>query len=112
MLWSLKTVIKNVGRVVASKEPVDSDQKLSPNALVTGCVQICRGMWNSRHQDHAWSGAANALFNKYIYTVAFFVLPEALALSLFIIPFVRNTVEKSRFRVFYYLTWWFQVCTL
>ncbi|KAG0567784.1 hypothetical protein M758_7G116000 [Ceratodon purpureus] len=67
-----------------------------------------RTMWDKRHQDHAWSAAANKLFYRYLYTMGIFVLPEGLALALFIIPFVRNILEKSSFKLFHAMTWWFQ----
>lgn len=44
-----------------------------------------------------------------LYAAAVFIVPEALALLLFIIPWVRNFVENSQWRIFHLLTWWFQV---
>lgn len=42
-------------------------------------------MWKRRHKDRAWSPAANTIFIRYLYTMAVYCLPEALALALFII---------------------------
>ncbi|KAH9567529.1 hypothetical protein CY35_03G031500 [Sphagnum magellanicum] len=67
-----------------------------------------RYMWNQRHHDHAWTKAANKYLIQYVEAAAVFVIPEVLALLLFIIPWLRNAIENSSWRIFHVLTWWFQ----
>ncbi|KAI3728660.1 hypothetical protein L6452_17299 [Arctium lappa] len=60
-------------------------------------------IWN--RTDRGWSGAAS----KQMVTVALvFLLPEILALALFVLPWVRNFLENTNWRIFYLITWWFQ----
>ncbi|KAG6554695.1 hypothetical protein Mapa_003714 [Marchantia paleacea] len=65
-------------------------------------------MWAQRNADGLWS--AKALQGLYLYLgfCAVFVTPEALALLLFILPYIRNFVETRDWRIFSMLTWWFQ----
>lgn len=37
-----------------------------------------------------------------------YVIPELLALALFIVPWIRNFIENRNWRIFYVLSWWFQ----
>uniref|UniRef100_A0A7N0TJ19 1,3-beta-glucan synthase n=1 Tax=Kalanchoe fedtschenkoi TaxID=63787 RepID=A0A7N0TJ19_KALFE len=37
-----------------------------------------------------------------------FLAPEILAVALFILPWIRNFLEKTNWRIFYMLSWWFQ----
>ncbi|KAL8131338.1 callose synthase 12 [Apium graveolens] len=37
-----------------------------------------------------------------------YVIPELLALALFIVPWIRNFIENRNWRIFYMLSWWFQ----
>jgi len=66
-------------------------------------------MRKQRHHDHAWTKAANKYLIQYVEAAAVFVIPEVLALLLFIIPWLRNAIENSSWRIFHILTWWFQV---
>ncbi|CAO2833194.1 unnamed protein product [Amaranthus hypochondriacus] len=65
-------------------------------------------MWSQRNHDRRWSHAAQTHIKSFLVAVAVFVVPEVLALVLFIIPWVRNFVEETNWRVFYMFTWWFQ----
>ncbi|WOK97890.1 hypothetical protein Cni_G06598 [Canna indica] len=65
-------------------------------------------MWDQRNRDRAWSHAANQRLLNFIEAVGVFVLPELLAIVLFIIPWIRNFLEKTNWRILYVLTWWFQ----
>ncbi|KAJ0428307.1 putative 1,3-beta-glucan synthase [Helianthus annuus] len=65
-------------------------------------------MWSQRNNDGRWTSAANNRVVNFLEVVFVFILPEILALVLFIIPWVRNFLENTNWRVFYIITWWFQ----
>jgi callose synthase len=66
-------------------------------------------MWDERDRAGSWtSSALNGLY-VYLGFAAVFIAPEVLALVLFIIPFVRNVIETSDWRIFQVVMWWFQV---
>ncbi|KAK4280147.1 hypothetical protein QN277_011807 [Acacia crassicarpa] len=65
-------------------------------------------IWTQRNQDRRWSAAANRRVVTFIQVALVFIIPELLALALFIIPWVRNFIEKTNWRIFYMLSWWFQ----
>ncbi|KQK09789.1 callose synthase 11 [Brachypodium distachyon] len=68
-------------------------------------------MWDQRWRDRRWSFAANTRVLNYLEAAAVFVIPQVLALVLFIIPWIRNFLEKTNWRILYLLTWWFQTRT-
>ncbi|GLJ16179.1 hypothetical protein SUGI_0270170 [Cryptomeria japonica] len=65
-------------------------------------------MWDQRNHDFRWSDEANRRLLIYLKTALVFIIPELLALLLFILPWVRNYVEISNWRIFNVLTWWFE----
>ncbi|KAF3326591.1 callose synthase 12-like protein [Carex littledalei] len=65
-------------------------------------------IWNQKDRDKRWSSAANQRVTTFLYASVVYLLPEALAIALFIIPWVRNFLEKSNWKILYALTWWFQ----
>ncbi|KAI9091224.1 hypothetical protein K1719_028288 [Acacia pycnantha] len=65
-------------------------------------------IWTQRNQDRRWSAEANRRVLTFIQVALVFIIPELLALALFIIPWVRNFIEKTNWRIFYMLSWWFQ----
>ncbi|GLJ17580.1 hypothetical protein SUGI_0305880 [Cryptomeria japonica] len=65
-------------------------------------------MWKQKNHDFGWSSKANSMLLNFVEAALVFIAPEVLALLLFIIPWVRNFMEKSNWRVFHALTWWFQ----
>eukprot|EP01018_Ginkgo_biloba_P024102 Gb_37962 [translate_table: standard] len=68
-------------------------------------------MWDQRNHDLRWSGEANRRLVNYLEAALVFITPELLALLLFILPWVRNFMEKTNWRLFHVLTWWFQTRT-
>lgn len=68
-------------------------------------------MWDQRWRDRRWSFAANSRVLNYLEAAAVFVIPQVLALVLFIVPWLRNFLEKTNWRILYVLTWWFQTRT-
>ncbi|XP_017702112.1 callose synthase 12-like [Phoenix dactylifera] len=65
-------------------------------------------IWTQKNHDRRWSYDANQRIITFLEVAGVFVLPEVLALLLFILPWVRNFLEKTNWRIFYVLTWWFQ----
>ncbi|KAM6548939.1 hypothetical protein CsatB_020615 [Cannabis sativa] len=65
-------------------------------------------IWTQRNQDRRWSPEANRRVVTFLEVVLVFILPELLALALFIIPWIRNFVEQTNWRIFLMLSWWFQ----
>ena len=66
-------------------------------------------MWWQRNIDQYWTDIAYNKLYDFLYVVAAFLAPEVLAIVLFIVPWVRNYIENSSWRIFHLLTWWFQV---
>ncbi|KAK1286191.1 Callose synthase 12 [Acorus calamus] len=64
--------------------------------------------WDQHNRDRRWSTEANNRLIYFLEAAGVFVLPEALATVLFIIPWVRNFLEKANWKILYALTWWFQ----
>ncbi|KAG0456686.1 hypothetical protein HPP92_024474 [Vanilla planifolia] len=67
--------------------------------------------WDQRNRDRRWSTEANQRLVNYLEAAGVFVIPELIALTLFILPWIRNFLEKTNWRIFYMLTWWFQTRT-
>ncbi|XP_052178053.1 callose synthase 12-like [Diospyros lotus] len=68
-------------------------------------------IWTQKNQDRRWSDEANKRVGSFLEVVLLFILPEILALALFILPWIRNFLENTNWRIFYLLTWWFQTRT-
>ncbi|PKA66554.1 Callose synthase 12 [Apostasia shenzhenica] len=64
--------------------------------------------WDQRNRDHRWSSVANQRLVNYLEAAGVFILPELTAIVLFILPWIRNFIEKTNWRILYVLTWWFQ----
>ncbi|PIA26958.1 hypothetical protein AQUCO_08400016v1 [Aquilegia coerulea] len=65
-------------------------------------------IWEQKNPDGGWAGEPNRRVVYFLEAAAVFVLPEVLALTLFIIPWIRNFLEETNWKIFYLLTWWFQ----
>ncbi|KDP24129.1 hypothetical protein JCGZ_25786 [Jatropha curcas] len=65
-------------------------------------------IWTQRNSDDRWSPEANRRVVNFLEVAFVFVLPELLALAFFIIPWIRNFLENTNWRIFYLLSWWFQ----
>ncbi|KAK1275515.1 Callose synthase 12 [Acorus gramineus] len=75
--------------------------------LIAFAVLYARA-WDQHNRDRRWSTEANNRLIYFLEAAGVFVLPEALATALFIIPWVRNFLEKANWKILYALTWWFQ----
>ncbi|KAF7805934.1 callose synthase 12-like [Senna tora] len=65
-------------------------------------------IWSQRNQDRRWSAEANRRVVTFLEVAFVFIIPELLALALFIVPWIRNFIENTNWRIFYMLSWWFQ----
>ncbi|KAK1388894.1 1,3-beta-glucan synthase [Heracleum sosnowskyi] len=65
-------------------------------------------MWTQRNVDNKWSAKANDWVTRYCQAAAVYLIPECLAIVLFLLPWVRNFIEQTDWRIFYALSWWFQ----
>ncbi|KAL7102236.1 hypothetical protein ACP275_08G106600 [Erythranthe tilingii] len=65
-------------------------------------------IWNQRNKDGRWTSAANRIVVNFLEVVVAFIAPELLALALFVLPWVRNFLENTNWKIFYLLSWWFQ----
>ncbi|ONI10429.1 hypothetical protein PRUPE_4G047200 [Prunus persica] len=64
-------------------------------------------IWDQKNSDGRWSDAANQRIIVFLEAALVFVIPEVLALVLFIVPWVRNFLEGLDFSILYVFTWWF-----
>ncbi|KAM3700307.1 hypothetical protein ACJW30_05G088500 [Castanea mollissima] len=64
-------------------------------------------IWSQESSDSGWSAEANRRIVVFLEAVLVFLLPELLALALFIVPWIRNVLEELNWPVIYLLTWWF-----
>ncbi|URD99319.1 1,3-beta-glucan synthase component [Musa troglodytarum] len=83
-------------------------KSLAAAAWTVAFAVLYSRIWDQRNRDRQWSTAANHRLVNFLEAAAVFVLPELLAVVLFIIPWLRNFLEKTNWRIFYILTWWFQ----
>ncbi|KAM1762467.1 hypothetical protein ACFX12_005110 [Malus domestica] len=64
-------------------------------------------IWAQRNEDGRWSAEANRRIVVFLEAALVFIVPELLALVLFIVPWVRNFLEELDFSILYVFTWWF-----
>ncbi|TVU35570.1 hypothetical protein EJB05_17468 [Eragrostis curvula] len=69
---------------------------------------LYKEIWNQRRSNGTWPSTVDSKIMRLLYAAAVFVLPEVLALVLFIVPWVRNALETTNWKICYALTWWFQ----
>ncbi|KAL5989460.1 Callose synthase 12 [Asimina triloba] len=65
-------------------------------------------IWSLKNQDGRWSNEAERRIVNFLEAGFVFILPELLAIALFFIPWLRNFLEKTNWKILYALTWWFQ----
>lgn len=64
-------------------------------------------IWIQKNSDRRWSFEANQRIFTFLKIALVFIIPELLALVLFILPWIRNVIENTDWPIFYLLTWWF-----
>ncbi|KAI4299377.1 hypothetical protein L6164_032844 [Bauhinia variegata] len=64
-------------------------------------------IWIQKNSDGRWSDEANQRITTFLKVILFFLIPEMLSLVLFILPWLRNIIEESDWRIVYWLMWWF-----
>ncbi|KAL6567407.1 Callose synthase 11 [Orobanche gracilis] len=79
-------------------------------ALTWGIVfGVFYGMiWSQKNSDGLWSHEANQRIFTFLKAALVFVIPELLALTLFLLPWIRNLIEEADWPILYVITWWFQ----
>ncbi|KAJ6379271.1 hypothetical protein OIU76_015981 [Salix suchowensis] len=72
-------------------------------------------IWSQRNsdlrrspRDLRWSSEANKKVVTFLEVALVFVSPEILALVLLILPWIRNFLENTNWKILRMLTWWFQ----
>ncbi|KAF9610931.1 hypothetical protein IFM89_025741 [Coptis chinensis] len=55
-----------------------------------------------------WSSKAEVMQKVFLIAALVYLLPEVLAVVLLVLPWVRNFLEETNWRIFNALTWWFQ----
>ena len=68
-------------------------------------------IWSQKNSDGRWSDVANGRIITFLEAAFVFIIPELLALALFIIPWVRICLEETNWKILYLLTWWFHTRT-
>ncbi|KAI4322673.1 hypothetical protein L6164_022344 [Bauhinia variegata] len=65
-------------------------------------------IWSQRNHDRRWSAEVDRRLVNFLEVALVFLIPELLALALFILPWITNFIENTNWRIFYMLSWWFQ----
>ncbi|KAI4342985.1 hypothetical protein MLD38_027541 [Melastoma candidum] len=64
-------------------------------------------IWSQKERDGGWSDEANRKIIMFLESGLVFVLPELIALTLFILPWIRIVIEELDWSILYVITWWF-----
>ncbi|TKY71697.1 Callose synthase 11 [Spatholobus suberectus] len=64
-------------------------------------------IWIEKGSSTIWSDEANQRIITFLKVVLVFLIPELLALVLFVVPWLRNLIEESDWSIVYLMTWWF-----
>ncbi|VVB07124.1 unnamed protein product [Arabis nemorensis] len=82
---------------------------IAATVWIIAFIVLYTNIWKQKRLDrHQWSNAATNKIYQFLYAVVAFLVPEILALALFIIPWIRNFLEETNWKIFFALTWWFQ----
>ncbi|XP_047318610.1 callose synthase 12-like [Impatiens glandulifera] len=94
---------------LVSRETLSHGVRLVLKIMVAAGWIIVFSVFYSRiwKQKKLGRQARNSIVN-FLEVVVVFLVPEILALAFFIIPWIRNLAENKNWRIFYFLTWWFQ----
>ncbi|GLU06441.1 hypothetical protein SLE2022_234760 [Rubroshorea leprosula] len=110
-LQSLLDIGTQYGRV--SWETLGLGVRMVLKTVVAAAWMVIFGVfygriWAQRNQDREWSREANNRVLTFLEVAFVFVIPELLALVLFLLPWIRNFIEETNWKIFYMLSWWFQ----
>ncbi|KAA8515256.1 hypothetical protein F0562_018514 [Nyssa sinensis] len=97
---------------LVSKETVWLGVRMALKSIVAVTWTIVFGVlygriWSQQNSDGRWSNEANQRIITFLWAAFVFVIPELLALALFILPWIRNVIEETDWMILYLLTWWF-----
>ncbi|KAI5387852.1 Callose synthase 12 [Lathyrus oleraceus] len=116
--WSGLRFLKSLLDAAMQFKLVSRETKMLGVRMVLKCIVAAAWLgvfgvfygriWEQRNRDRRWTKAANDRVLNFLEAVFVFILPELLAVGLFIIPWIRNFVENTNWRIFYMLSWWFQ----
>ncbi|KAF3444128.1 hypothetical protein FNV43_RR13818 [Rhamnella rubrinervis] len=100
-------------RSLVSRETLGLGLRMVMKSIVAAAWILVFGVfygriWTQKNHDKAWSAEANRRVVTFLEVALVFVIPELLALALFIIPWIRNFIEETNWRIFHLLSWWFQ----
>ena len=119
--WSGLRFLQAVLDVVMQGRLVSKDNILLGVRMLLKCVvaagwivvfDIYYGkIWSQKNHDREWSNKANKKVMDFYQVALVYLIPEILSLALFLLPWVRNFIEKTDWKVFYLLSWWFQRTT-
>ncbi|KAH6791371.1 glucan synthase-like 1 [Perilla frutescens var. frutescens] len=74
-------------------------------------VGLYRRIWSQKSYDGGWSYEANQRILTFLKAALIFVIPELLALTMFILPWIHHFIEEADWPVLYVLRWWFHTPT-
>lgn len=74
--------------------------------IIVFCV-FYTDIWKQKDSDGRWSYEANQKILVFLKAVFVFVVPELLAIVLFVLPWIRNLIEETNWPILYFITWWF-----
>ncbi|KAM7277486.1 hypothetical protein ACFE04_019352 [Oxalis oulophora] len=99
---------------LVSRETMGSGIRMVLKAVVSAGWIVVFGVFYSRilsQKNHDGRWGSNEVYNRlinFLVVALVFLIPEVLAIALFIIPWIRNFIEESNWRIFDMITWWFQ----
>lgn len=98
---------------LVSKETMGLGVRMVLKSVVAAAWIVVFGVfygriWTQRNNDRDWSDEADRRVVTFLQVALAFIVPEILALALFILPWIRNFIEGTNWRIFRMMSWWFQ----
>lgn len=99
-------------RIISRETPWHGVRMVLKSVVAAGWIVVFGvfygRIWTQRNRDGTWTSAANKRVVNFLEVALVFIAPELLALALFVLPWIRNFLENTNWRIFYLLSWWFQ----
>ncbi|CAI9087448.1 OLC1v1021519C1 [Oldenlandia corymbosa var. corymbosa] len=64
-------------------------------------------IWSQKNSDGRWSYEATQRIFMFLKAAFVYLVPELIALVLFVLPWIRNGIEEVDWTIFRWLSWWF-----
>ncbi|XP_051135030.1 callose synthase 12 [Andrographis paniculata] len=98
---------------LVSRETKSSGVRMILKTIVAAAWILVFGVfygriWQQRNRDRRWSNAVDRKVVEFLEVVVAFLIPELLAVALFLLPWIRNFLEKRNWKIVYLFSWWFQ----